>query len=259
MRATPLDRRVRIAPIAFMRAIASILLAWSLSTAAIAQTPAAPDRAAIERHLDAVFGGDDRVVRKWPDEVHYSVVGIPTDQHRAGVRRAMGAIADATGLAVSDVTDSGTAANIVLFFTDTLDELLPDPWFSRLLQQPDESLGAFATGIRSRFNAPGWIAAHAPDGDDEDVSLALVNTTVDNGDPVVLAMRMALSAFFEVSPSDAIRPSLMNSGTTAKPEVSAIDRALLAALYSERVESGAEYGDVKSSLIDLIIDSLKGI
>lgn len=244
--------RNRFAALAFL-----CLALWS---GGVRPTAAATvDRAQIERHLDAVFGADDRIVRKWPDDIRYSVLGTPTPQHRDGVRRAMDAIAAATGLPVTDVTDTDAAANIVLFFTDTLDELLPDPWFARLFQQPEESLHDFAAGMQRRFGRTGWMLAHDYDGDDEDVAMALVNSEIDNGDPALLAMRMALGGFFSFNPSDEIRPSLMNTGPLADPQLGEIDRALLSALYSDRVESGQEYGELRATLIDLIVEKLRGI
>jgi hypothetical protein len=240
-----------------------ILLVWLCGLAvwmAAASAAAQPiDRAAVERHLDAVFGADDRVIRKWPGDVHYTILGTPSRQHRDGVHRVMDALAAATGLAVDDVTGMGEPAGIVLYFTDTLDDLLPDPWLRELFGLADESLADFAARMRRRFAATGWMTSHSYNGDFEDVSLSLVNVNVANGDPAVLAGRMALSGFFTYGASDAIKPSVMNTGAPAVAELAPIDRALFAALYDDRIDVGELYGDVRPTLVDLVLEKLKGI
>jgi hypothetical protein len=254
-------RQLRVVALLCLGLIGALLL----GTGATAQQ--APDRAAIVRHLDAVFGRDDRPIRKWPDDVRYAVLGTPLAEHRDGVNRVMRAIAAATGLAVDDVSDAATAANIIVYFADTLDELLPDPWLGQMFQQPDETDEGFEMRIRRRFDEGGWMTGHSYDGDAEDVSLSLVNINVGNGDPRVLAMRMGLAAFFAFNASDEIRPSLMNTGDVASPgaspganpELSDIDRAFLAALYDDSIDMGEEYADVKDKLVDLIRRKLRGI
>ena len=242
--------------------VAVLAATWLLgggSGWANAQNAALPDRAVVGRHLDTVFGSLERVVRKWPDDIRYSVLGAPSPGHREGVRRAIGAIAEATGLDASDVTGTGEPATIVLYFAKSIDELLPDQWLARLFRNDGESAVAFEARMRERFEDGGWLTAHDYDGDDENVSLSIANVGLDNGDPAVLAMRMTLAAFFAYNPSDTIKPSLMNPGPMEKPELGPIDKALLAALYDGLIESGVTYAEVRSLMIDLVRGKLGGI
>src|SRR5215470_13623618 len=98
--------RQRAGAVAPLTCLLLALILLSRTTQAPAQS-ATPDRATIARHLDAVFGSDDRVIRKWPDGVHYLILGRPSPEHREGVHRVMSAIAEATGVAIDEATGSG--------------------------------------------------------------------------------------------------------------------------------------------------------